>query len=62
MTNIKYSIFISFSSRVNGWTWEAWDGSKILGRNKREGLSQNDAYFFSNLWIKRQIAWDKAAA
>lgn len=60
--NTKYNLFISFNSDLNGWTWESWEGSKILGRNKREGLSYNDAHFFSKLWLKRQMAWDKAAA
>jgi hypothetical protein len=61
-TATKYNLFISFNSDLNGWTWESWEGSKILGRNKREGLSYNDAHFFSKLWLKRQTAWDKAAA
>jgi hypothetical protein len=61
-TTTKYNLFISFNSDLNGWTWESWEGSKPLGRNRQEGLSYNDAYFFSNLWLKRQIAWDKAAA
>jgi hypothetical protein len=60
--NTKYNLFISFNSDLNGWTWESWEGSKILGRNKREGLSYNDAHFFSKQWLKRQMAWDKAAA
>ena len=58
----KYNLFISFNSDLNGWTWESWEGSKILGSNKREGLSYNDAHFFSKLWLKRQMSWDKAAA
>jgi hypothetical protein len=61
-TTTKYNLFISFNSDLNGWTWESWEGSKILGRNKREGLSYNDAHFFSKQWLKRQMAWDKAAA
>lgn len=56
----KYDVLYTYDEALGGWSYEAWEGSKILARSKRMGLSLAGARWFAKIWLERQLAWDEA--